>query len=198
MTSVFLDLLDATRTYPITDKFLSGRSHADQVAEFASRGMTLIQLREKNLSSGEFYLEAEQAMLVARRHGIQIIINDRVDIALAVNADGVHLGQDDLRVEAARRLLGNDVIIGLSTHDLAQAQQAARLPIDYLAIGPIFSTATKNNSNPVVGLAGLAAVRQAIPEIPLVAIGGINAANRDAVIAAGADAVAVISDLWAR
>lgn len=197
MTSAFLDLLDVTRTYPITDKFLSGRSHAEQVAEFAKRGMTLVQLREKNLSAGEFYCEAEQALLVARRHGIKIIINDRLDIALAVNADGVHLGQDDLPVEAARRLLGNDVIIGLSTHDLAQAQQAARLPIDYLAIGPIFPTSTKNNSNPAVGLAGLTAVRQAVPGIPLVAIGGIDAANRDAVIAAGGDAVAVISDLWA-
>jgi thiamine-phosphate pyrophosphorylase len=95
-------------------------------------------------------------------------------------------------------LLGNDVIIGLSTHTLAQAQQAARLPIDYLAIGPIFPTATKGSSNPVVGLAGLTAVRLAVPGIPLVAIGGVNAANRNAVMAAGADAVAVISALWAR
>jgi thiamine-phosphate pyrophosphorylase len=197
VTPSFLDLLDVTRTYPITDKLLSGRSHAQQVAEFAKRGMTLVQLREKSLSAAEFYREAEQAMLVARRNGIKIIINDRVDIALAVNADGVHLGQDDLPVEAARRLLGNDVIIGLSTHDLAQAQQAARLPIDYLAIGPIFPTSTKNSSNPAVGLAGLTAVRQAVPGVPLVAIGGINAANRDAVIAAGADAVAMISDFWA-
>src|SRR6185436_9485182 len=122
----FLDSLDATRTYPITDRLLSGRSHAEQVAEFATRGMTLIQLREKNLPSGDFYREAEQAMLVARSHGIKVLINDRVDIALAVNADGVHLGQEDLPVEAARRLLGNDVIIGLSTHNLDQAQQAAR------------------------------------------------------------------------
>lgn len=197
VTSAFLDSLDATRTYPITDQLSSGRSHAEQVAEFANRGMTLVQLREKDLTSGEFYHQAEQALKVARHHGIKIIINDRVDIALAVNAAGVHLGQDDLPVEAARRLLGNDVIIGFSTHNLAQAQQAARLPIDYLAIGPIFPTATKNSSNPAVGLAGLTAVRHAVPGIPLVAIGGVNAANRDAVIAAGADAVAVISDLWA-
>jgi len=137
-------------------------------------------------------------MLVARHRGIKIIINDRVDIALALKADGVHLGQDDLPVEAARRLLGNDIVIGLSTHNLAQAQQAADLPINYLAIGPIFQTSTKNSANPVVGLVGLTAIRRSVPGIAIVAIGGINAGNRDAVIGAGADAVAVISDLWAR
>ena len=197
VTAAFLDLLDATRTYPITDKLLSGRSHADQVAKFANQGLSLVQLREKNSSSGEFYREAQQAILVARHHSIKIIINDRVDIALAIKADGVHLGQDDLPVEAARRLLGNDVIIGFSTHNLTQAQQAAGLPLDYLAIGPIFPTATKNSANPAVGLVGLTAIRRSVPRIPIVAIGGINGGNRAAVIAAGADAVAVISDLWA-
>jgi thiamine-phosphate pyrophosphorylase len=197
MASGFLSSLDMTRTYAITDRLLSGLSHADQVAKLAKRGMKVLQLREKNLSSGEFYSEAEQALLVARKYDIKIIINDRVDIALALKADGVHLGQDDIPVEAARRLLGNDVIIGLSTHNLAQAQQAAKLPIDYLAIGPIFPTATKESSNPPVDLAGLAAVRRAVPGIPLVAIGGINAANRDVAIAAGADAVAMIRNLWA-
>lgn len=196
-TSAFLDLLDATRCYPITDRLLSGLSHAHQVEEFAKRGMRLAQLREKNLSSAEFYREAEQVMEFTRHRGIAIIVNDRVDIALALRADGVHLGQDDLPVEAARRLLGDDVLIGLSTHNLAQAQQAALLPIDYLAIGPIFPTLTKNRANPAVGLSGLAAVRSAVPNIPLVAIGGVNAANRAAVLGGGADAVAVISDLWA-
>jgi thiamine-phosphate pyrophosphorylase len=195
--SAFLDSLDVSRTYPITDRLLSGLSLAEQVAEFAKRGMTVVQLREKNLSPSEFYREAKQAMVIARHHGTKIIINDRVDIALAVNADGVHLGQDDLPVEAARCLLGNDVIIGVSTHNLAQAQQAARLPIDYLAIGPIFRTVTKDSTNPAVSLAGLTAVRHAVPGILLVAIGGVNAANRNDVIAAGADAVAVVSDLWA-
>lgn len=197
VTSAFLDSLDATRTYPITDRLLSGLSLAEQVAEFAKRGLTLVQLREKHLTSREFYREAEQALKVARHYGIKIIINDRVDIALAISADGVHLGQDDLKVEAARRLLGDLVIIGFSTHSLAQAQQAARLPIDYLAIGPIFPTSTKTNSDPALGLAGLEAVRHTVGT-PLVAIGGVNAANRDAVMAAGADAVALISDLWPR
>jgi thiamine-phosphate pyrophosphorylase len=198
MTSAFLDSLDVTRTYPITDTLVSDRSHAEQVAEFAKRGLAFVQLREKILPSGEFYRETERAMLVARRHGIKIIINDRVDIALAVNADGVHLGQEDLPVEAARHLLGDKVIIGISTHNLAQAKRAAQLPIDYLAIGPIFPTTTKDSSNPAVGLAGLSAIRHAVPGVPLVAIGGVNARNRADVLAAGADAVAVISDLWAR
>jgi thiamine-phosphate pyrophosphorylase len=196
VNSAFLELLYATRCYPITDRLLSGLSHAEQVAEFAKRGMTLVQMREKNFSSAEFYREAEQVMGIARHHGTKIIINDRVDIALALRADGVHLGQEDLSVEAARRVLGNDVLIGLSTHNLVQAQQAARLPINYLAIGPIFPTRTKESTNPAVGLDGLAAIRSAVPNIPLVAIGGVNAANRKAVLAAGADAVAVISDLW--
>lgn len=196
MTSVFLDSLGTTRIYPITDRKLSGLSHAEQVAALAKRGMTVVQLREKNLSPSEFYQEAVDAVLVARHNGIKIIINDRVDIALAIRADGVHLGQDDLPVEAARRLLGNDAIIGLSTHDVAQALEAASQPIDYLAIGPIFPTFTKESSNPPVTLAGLAVVREAVSRIPLVAIGGLNAANHAKAIAAGADAVAVISDLW--
>lgn len=197
MTSGFLDYVGASRTYPITDRSLSGLSHANQVAALASRGMTIVQLREKNLSPVQFYREAEQAITVAHQHGVKIIINDRVDIALALKANGVHLGQDDLPVEAARRILGNEVIIGLSTHNLGQAEQAARLPIDYLAIGPIFPTGTKESANPPVGLGGLAEVRRAVSGIPLVAIGGIDAGNRNQVLAAGADAVAMIRNLWA-
>ncbi len=197
MTSVFLDSVGASRTYPITDRSLSGLSHAEQVAAFAGHGMTIVQLREKNLSPGEFYREAEQSITVARHYGLKIIINDRVDIALALKADGVHLGQDDLPVEAARRLLGNDAIIGLSTHNLAQAQHAAGLAIDNLAIGPIFPTATKESSDAPVDLVGLTAVRHAVSGIPLVAIGGLNARNRDRAIAAGADVIALIRDIWA-
>jgi len=175
---------------------VSGLSHAEQVAELAKRKITVVQLREKKLSPSEFYREAEEAMVVARHHGIKVIINDRVDIALALKADGVHLGQDDLPVEAARHLLGKDAIIGFSTHTVAQAEQAASLPVDYLAIGPIFPTTTKESSNSPVYLAGLAAVRHAIPGMPLVAIGGLNAGNLDDAFSAGADAIALIRDLW--
>jgi thiamine-phosphate pyrophosphorylase len=114
---------------------------------------------------------------------------------LGVHPPGVHLGQDDLPPEAARRLLGSEAIIGYSTHSLAQAQEAATLPIDYLAIGPIFQTSTKSDASPVVGLEGLRAVRNAVGEIPLVAIGGITAENAASVIEAGADSVALISGL---
>jgi thiamine-phosphate pyrophosphorylase len=139
----------------------------------------------------EFYEQAK----AAQQSGVRLIINDRVDIALAVGAAGVHLGQDDMPPEAARKLLGPQAIIGYSTHNVDQAIDAVRLPIDYLAIGPIFSTTTKSDTAAVLGLEGLRAVRQAIGEFPLVAIGGITHANAREVIHAGADSVAVISTL---
>ena len=181
--------------YPITDVGIAGVSHADQVSLLADGGATIVQLREKNLSPLAFYAEAEAALAVAKRRGVTLVINDRVDIALAIGADGVHLGQDDLPPEAARKLLGNDAIVGYSTHNVPQAIAAATLPIDYLAIGPIFETGTKANPDPVVGLEGLQAVRKAIGNKRLVAIGGITPANARSVIEAGADAVALISAL---
>ena len=126
---------------------------------------------------------------------MHLIINDRVDVALAVGAHGVHLGQDDMPPDAARELLGPDAIIGYSTHNINQALAATKLSIDYLAIGPIFNTTTKADTAPVLGLDGLRAVRQAIGAFPLVAIGGITRGNAREVIAAGADSVAVISAL---
>ena len=180
------------RVYAITDTQISGLSHADQVRLLADGGATLVQLREKTLPALDFYREAKAAAEIS---GVRIIINDRVDVALAINAAGVHLGQDDLPPEAARKLLGDDAIIGYSTHSVAQAQLAARLPIDYIAIGPIFQTTTKANPDPVVGLDGIRAVRDSIGDVPLVAIGGITAENAASVIEAGADSVALISAL---
>ena len=184
------------KLYPITDMRLSGLPHAEQVARLSRGGASLIQLREKNLSPREFYREAEQALLVARDCGARIIINDRVDIALALGADGVHLGQEDLDAESARRLLGEAAIIGFSTHNIEQAIEAARQPLDYLAIGPIFSTTSKENPDPEIGLETLRRVRAALPRaLPLVAIGGITRTNARAALEAGADVVAVIGDL---
>jgi thiamine-phosphate pyrophosphorylase len=177
------------RIYPLTDTKLTGLSHAEQLELLTLGGATLIQLREKHLSPCAFY---EQAKLAARRR-VQLIINDRADIALAVSADGVHLGQDDMPPDAARKLLGPNAIIGYSTHNIEQAIAATKLPIDYLAIGPIFATTTKTDTAPVLGLDGLTAVRRAIGTFPLVAIGGITHANAHQVIQAGADSVAVIS-----
>ena len=192
----FLSALGGTRLYPLTDRRLSGLSHAEQVSQLSEGGATLVQLREKILSPFEFYTEAEAALRVARERGVKIIINDRVDIALALKADGVHLGQDDLPPEAARRILGPDAIIGFSTHDPGQARLAAQMPVDYIAIGPIFATATKEASDPPVGLEGLRIVRQTVGTIPLVAIGGITLENGQEVLDAGADAIAAVRDIW--
>lgn len=183
------------RLYPITDTRLSRLSHAEQVARFAAGGATLIQLREKRGAPRDFYEAAVEAMRVARSLGVQIIINDRVDVALAVEADGVHLGQGDLPPESARGLLGENRIIGYSTHDTKQALAADSMPVDYVAIGPIFQTSTKENPDPVVGLESLAFIKSQISK-PLVAIGGITFEQASSVWEAGADSLAVISDLF--
>jgi thiamine-phosphate pyrophosphorylase len=184
------------RIYPITDTHISGLSHAEQVALFADGGATLVQLRDKHASGSQFYEQAKAALAVAAERGVRIVINDRVDVALALGGVDVHLGQDDLPPEAARRLLGDDAVIGFSTHNLNQAIEAATWPIDYVAIGPVFPTATKENPDPVVGLEGVRVVRAATGAIPLVAIGGITRANARSVIEAGADSVAMISGLF--
>ena len=185
------------RIYPITDVGLSGLSHAQQVTLLSDGGATLIQLREKHLPPRDFYKQAEEALRVARKRGVRILINDRVDIALALKADGVHLGQGDLPPSAARRLLGDQAIIGLSTHNMEQACRATSLPIDYLAIGPIFATSSKGNADPVVGLEGLRQARKTVGRISLVAIGGISQEQVSQVLVAGADAVAVIGAILA-
>jgi thiamine-phosphate pyrophosphorylase len=181
--------------YPITDTNLSGLSHADQLKRLSAGGATLVQLRDKNLSSADFYHQARAALEIARECGTRIIINDRVDIAAALNAEGVHLGQDDLPPEAARELLGKTAIIGFSTHNVLQARKAVDLPIDYLAIGPIFKTSTKSDTEPTVGLDGIREIRRYAGDLPIVAIGGITAENAREVLEAGADSVAMVSTL---
>ncbi len=189
--------LDLPQLYPITDARLCGLSHSEQVGRLLAGGATFIQLREKHASPREFYRDAVEALLLARARGARLIINDRADLALALGADGVHLGQDDLPPDAARRLLGRKAIIGYSTHNVAQAVAAARLPVDYLAIGPIYPTSSKENPDPVVGLEGLRLVREAIGDLPLVAIGGITLERAAETLAAGADSVAVVGALVA-
>jgi thiamine-phosphate pyrophosphorylase len=182
------------RLYPITDTRISALSHAVQVERLAAGGASLIQLREKQASPREFYDAALEAVSVARRLSVRIIINDRVDIAMAVGADGVHLGQTDVPPEKARKLLGEKRIIGFSTHTVKQALEADSMPVDYVAIGPVFQTASKENPDELVGLEMISEVRRNIAK-PLVAIGGITTQTAHAVIDAGADSVAVISDL---
>jgi thiamine-phosphate pyrophosphorylase len=184
------------KLYPITDRRLSNLSHAEQVARLCEGGASLIQLREKHLSPREFYREAEAALKVARERGARLVINDRADIALAVGADGVHLGQDDMPPSAARALLGVEAIVGFSTHSIEQAIEAARMSVTYVAIGPVFATASKENPDSTVGLEGVRCVREAVGrKLPLVAIGGITHENARAVLDAGASSVAVISAL---
>lgn len=196
MSSNFLSALAGTRLYPLTDRRLSGLSHAEQISKLSEGGATLVQLREKLLSPLEFYGEAEAALRVARTCGVKIIINDRVDIALALHADGVHLGQDDMLPEAARRILGPAAIIGFSTHNIEQMRLAAKLPIDYVAIGPIFESSTKVAEDVALGLDGLRRACQAAGSLPVVAIGGITLENSLDVLTAGSDAIAVIRDIW--
>lgn len=184
--------------YPITDTLVSGLSHPEQVRRLASGGATLIQLREKYASAREFYAAGLDCMQSASPAGVRLIINDRVDIALALNAEGVHLGQDDMPPAMARKLLGPDAIIGYSTHSVEQALRATERPVDYIAIGPIFATETKERPDPVVGLDGLRRLKAAVPDLPLVAIGGIDANNLEAVLASGADSAAMISGLVGR
>src|SRR5580693_8009321 len=148
------------RLYCITDPYLSGLSHLEQVERLIDGGATLIQLRDKKAGAAQFYQAACDCLKLAHNRGARIIINDRVDVALAADADGVHLGQDDLPPEAARRLLGEHKIIGFSTHNLEQAIEASAMPVDYIAIGPVFGTSTKENPDPVVGLDLVGRVRR--------------------------------------
>lgn len=185
------------KIYPITDRRISGLSHFEQVKRLIDGGATLIQLREKDASPRDFYADASAALVVARSVGAKLIINDRVDIALALKADGVHLGQSDMPVEGARRLLGENAIIGFSTHNREQVKAALNLPIDYLAFGPIFATTSKAKPDPVAGLAELSEIKPELASFPLVAIGGIDLTNLQDALAAGADAVAVMSAILA-
>ena len=185
------------KIYPITDTALSSLSHAEQVKRLIAGGATLIQLREKNNSVRAFSADASEAIRIAHSAGASIIINDRVDVALALGADGVHLGQADIPVTAARRLLGNDAIIGFSTHNIHQVSAALDLPIDYLAFGPVFPTQSKHNPDPVAGLDGLGLIKSISGRLPVVAIGGIDESNVVKVLSAGADSAAIISAIVA-
>lgn len=160
----------------------------------ARAGVQLIQLRDKRASAAKIYEVAQKLLQALAPQGVRIIINDRPDIAAMLGAAGTHVGQEDLPVEDVRRICGNSRWVGVSTHNLEQFRQAAATSADYIAVGPLFATATKENPDPVVGLELVRAARQ-LTKKPLVAIGGITVESAGAVFQAGADSVAVVHDL---
>jgi thiamine-phosphate pyrophosphorylase len=182
--------------YLVTDRRLAGvRPLPGLVAAAVRGGVTAVQLREKACPTREFVELARALKTLLAPLGVPLIVNDRVDIALAAGADGVHVGQSDMDCRDVRRLLGPEAIIGLSVENRPQAE-AAPAEADYLAASPVFSTPTKTDTAPEWGLAGLAALRRASRR-PLVAIGGIHFGNAAGVIASGADGIAVVSSICA-
>lgn len=183
--------------YLVTDRSLArDRATAEVVREAVAGGVTCVQLREKACGTREFLEEARQVRAVLRGTGVPLIINDRVDIALAVGADGVHLGQQDMPIADARRLGPVPWIIGVSAESVADAIRAEREGADYIGVSPVFATPTKTDTAAPLGLEGLRHIRAAV-RTPLVAIGGINLANAQAVRQAGADGLAVVSAIVA-
>ena len=187
--------LSIPRFYAIIDPARAGgRLPAVVARELLSAGVRLIQFRDKHASSRQLYETCVELKELLRDCGCNLVVNDRADVARATDVEGVHLGQSDLPVEMARRVLAPGQWIGCSTHSLNQVVEADRTTADYIAFGPIFPTASKENPDPVVGLEGLREARRATGK-PLVAIGGITLRNACEVLGAGADSVAVIDDL---
>jgi len=183
--------------YFVTDRGLSrGRSTLEIVRAAVQGGVTCVQLREKTCSTREFIAEALSVKAFLTSCGVPLIINDRVDIALAVGADGVHLGQTDMPLAAARSLTGQGLVIGVSAESIEDAVAAQTRGADYLGVSPVFATPTKTDTAAPLGLAGLAAIRSAV-KLPLVAIGGLHAGNAAAAVRSGADGIAVVSAIAA-
>lgn len=183
--------------YLVTDEgCLQGRALLDCVREALDGGVTLVQYRAKTASSAEMYAEALQLKALCDSFKVPLIINDRLDIAMAVGAAGVHLGQDDLPCAAARKILGEDYIIGVSAHNPAEAKAALQSGADYLGCGAVFGTATKADVKKL-GTDGLAAICRE-KRLPVVGIGGVTADNYREVRAAGADGAAIVSGILAQ
>jgi thiamine-phosphate pyrophosphorylase len=185
--------------YALIDPAVAGGRALTDLASRIAASATLVQLRDKHSSTRAMVEEARSLRAVLEPAGVPLLVNDRVDVALAAEADGVHIGQDDMAPADARLLLGRMAIIGLSINTVALAQSAPLDHLDYVAIGGVYGTTSKDNTKPPIGIDGLRAIVQAVraraKEFPICAIAGINAGNAAEVIAAGADGVAVISAL---
>jgi len=179
--------------YVITDEGLShGRSHL-RIAELAvAGGADVVQLRDKHLSGKEMYQVSREIREITRKAGAMFIVNDRLDVALASQADGVHLGQDDLPLIEARALAPAPFIIGISVETAEEARRAEQDGADYVAVGPVYPTGSKHDAGPALGTGRVVEIRAAV-SVPVIAIGGIQAGNAAEMVAAGADGLAVIS-----
>jgi thiamine-phosphate pyrophosphorylase len=184
-------LLKEIDFYLVTDSRLSKKGALSDVKEAVEAGCKIVQYREKNKSTKEMIFEAARIKNICGNKAI-FLVNDRVDVALAVDADGVHIGQDDMPIETARLLLGTDKIIGVSARDSNEAVEAEKKGADYVGLGPIFDTATKEDAGGGIRLSRIREVKNSI-KIPVVVIGGINKENCEAVIQSGADSVVAIS-----
>lgn len=181
--------------YFITDSGLSRAGNVSDVKQAEACGVRVVQYRNKNAETLEMYKEALKLREICRNAAF--LINDRIDIAVAVDADGVHLGQSDMPYRAARKMLGPDKIIGITVHNLSEALEAQVLGADYLGVSPIFSTKTKADAGKASGIVLIEEIRERV-DIPLIAIGGINLANAPEVVKAGADGVCAISAVVAK
>lgn len=189
--------MQISRFYPILDREIAARQGwraADAAERILGSGARILQFRHKGAFTRDVFAELECVAKLCARYGARLVVNDRADLARLLGA-GLHLGQEDLTPTQARIVTGPETWIGYSTHNADQLRSAAKEPADYLAIGPIFTTSSKENPDPVVGLDGLRQLR-GLTDRPLVAIGGITRANARSVIDAGADSVAVIGDLF--
>lgn len=182
------------RLYVILDASLITSCKRDCALGLVEAGVRLLQYRNKSAPSRKYLDTSRELAETLRPHGVSLIVNDRPDVAFLAGANGVHVGQDDLEVDQARRVLGGDKLVGVSTHNFVQFERAAKSSADYIAVGPVFGTSSKANPDPVVGLDFVRKVR-ALTEKPIVAIGGITLGRAAAVIEAGADSVAVISGI---
>ena len=183
--------------YLVTDTGLCGpRGVIETVRQAISAGATIVQVRDPVSKTRMLVELARDLLAILRPAGVPLIVNDRVDVALAAGADGVHVGQADMATVDVRRLIGPDPILGLSVTALTDLDPSDLAGVDYLGVGPVFATATKADAAPAMGLDGLAAVR-AVSTLPIVAIGGVHAGNAADVMAAGADGVAVVSAICA-
>ncbi len=179
--------------YVITDARLSrGRTNVEVVTEAMAGGATCIQLREKGLSTRDYFHLAEELRELTMEKGVTFIVNDHLDIALAVGADGVHLGQEDLPASVARRMIPPEMILGVTARNVHQAKQFQEAGATYLGVGAVYFTGTKNNTGSPIGLQGLAEICRSV-KIPVVGVGGINLERAGPVIAAGASGVALVS-----